>query len=99
MPAPFMHIYAAPLHMALLTSEQFPLKLLGLVHIRNSMTQHRPVKVDESLDVTVTIDGHREVPLGIEFDIVSKVHVGDELVVSSVRESHNEAGVSGRSES
>lgn len=83
-PAPFMHIYAAPLHMALLTSEQFPLKLLGLVHIRNSMTQHRPVKVDESLDVTVTIDGHREVPLGIEFDIVSKVHVGSELVWESV---------------
>lgn len=83
-PAPFMHIYAAPLHMALLTSEQFPLKLLGLVHVRNSMTQHRPVKADEKLNITVKVDGHREVPLGIEFDIISQVHVGSELVWDSV---------------
>lgn len=83
-PAPFMHIYAAPLHMALLTSEQFPLKLLGLVHVRNSMTQHRPVTANEKLSITVKVDGHREVPLGIEFDIISKVHVGDELVWDSV---------------
>lgn len=83
-PAPFMHIYAAPLHMALLTSEQFPLALLGLVHIRNSMTQHRPVLASEKLNITVKIDGHRESPLGIEFDIISQVHVGDELVWESV---------------
>lgn len=83
-PAPFLHIYAAPLHMALLTCEQFPLKLLGLVHVRNSMTQHRPVTANEKLNITVKVDGHREVPLGIEFDIISQVHVGDELVWDSV---------------
>jgi acyl dehydratase len=83
-PAPFLHIYAAPLHMALLTSEQFPLQLLGLVHIRNSMTQHRPVLATEKLNITVKIDGHRETALGIEFDIISQVHVGDELVWDSV---------------
>lgn len=83
-PAPFMHIYAAPLHMALLTSEQFPLQLLGLVHIRNSMTQHRPVLANEKLNITVKIDGHRESALGIEFDIISHVRVGDELVWESV---------------
>src|SRR5699024_3076291 len=41
LPLSYPHVMAFPLHMAVMTHEQFPLKLLGLVHIRNSITQHK----------------------------------------------------------
>lgn len=74
LPATFPHILAFPLHMQMLTSKAFPLRLLGLVHVRNSITQHRPIKVNERLDVKTWVDGHRDVHNGIEFDMLTEVH-------------------------
>ena len=40
-PVTWPHILAFPLHLKLLTDDRFPLPLLGLVHLRNTITQHR----------------------------------------------------------
>lgn len=73
LPVTYPHVLAFPMHMAVLTHKRFPLKLLGLIHMRNTITQHRAISVDEPLDLTVSVGGHREVKLGIEFDLVTTV--------------------------
>jgi acyl dehydratase len=84
LPTSFLHIFAGPLHMAVMSSEKFPLKMIGLVHIRNVINHHRAVKTDEIVNVHVMVEGHREVDSGNEFDIISTVRVGNEIVWDSV---------------
>lgn len=73
MPVTYPHVLAFPLHMAVMTHKQFPLKLLGLVHIRNDITQHRAIANEEALDVTVRVGGHRQVRPGLEFDLITEI--------------------------
>ena len=73
LPATFPHILASPLHMHVMTSKAFPLRLLGLVHVRNRIVQHRPVKVQEPIDVHVWVQGHRDVHNGVEFDMTTEL--------------------------
>jgi hypothetical protein len=85
LPVTFPHIMAFPLHMSVLTNPKFPLKLLGLVHIRNLITQHRPLDLREPLNFRVYVDGHRVVHNGVEFDLVTEVQdVGGAVVWEGV---------------
>lgn len=80
LPLTYPHVLAFPLHMAVLTHSDFPLKLLGLVHIRNEITQNRPISVDEALDLRIRVDGHRETAKGIEFDLLTDASIAGEKV-------------------
>lgn len=71
LPVTYPHIMAFPVHMAVMTHHDFPLKLLGLVHVRNKITQHRAIGVEETLDLQVHVDGHRDVYNGVEFDLAT----------------------------
>ena len=51
LPPTYLHLLAFPLGMALMTEPRFPFPLLGLVHVDNSITQHRPVHADERVTV------------------------------------------------
>ncbi|WP_052367930.1 MaoC family dehydratase [Algiphilus aromaticivorans] len=73
LPPSYPHILAAPLHLQVLTHKAFPFKLLGAVHVRNAVTQHRPIAASEALDVEVFVEGHRDVDAGREFDLVTKI--------------------------
>src|SRR4249920_794608 len=42
-PATSPHILAFPLHLSLMTDPAFPFGAIGLVHIANRITQHRPI--------------------------------------------------------
>lgn len=85
LPVTFPQVMAFPLQMAALTHEKFPLRLLGLVHVRNLITQYRPLDAREPLDFLAFVEGHRTVHNGIEFDIVTEVHdSGGALVWKSV---------------
>ena len=46
-----LHVLAFPVSLALMARGDFPFPLLGLVHLRNSLLQHRPVAVGELVDV------------------------------------------------
>lgn len=84
LPVTYPHILAFPVHMTVLTHRDFPLKLLGLVHLRNAITQHRAIGVDERVDLEVSVGGHREVHNGIEFDLATRVREpGGEIVWES----------------
>ncbi len=73
LPISFPQVMGFPLQMAALTHEKFPLRLLGLVHVRNLITQYRPLDAREPLDFLAYVEGHRTVHNGIEFDIVTEV--------------------------
>lgn len=72
LPVTYPHVMAFPVHMAVMTHQNFPLKLLGLVHVRNKITQQRALLQDESLDLKVYVGGHRDVHNGVEFDLVTE---------------------------
>ena len=73
LPVTYPHVLAFPMHMAVLTHKRFPLKLLGLIHLRNDITQYRAIETAEKLHIEVSVGGHREVAKGVEFDLVTRV--------------------------
>lgn len=79
-PITWPHILAFPLHLKLLTERAFPLPLLGLVHLRNHITQHRPIGTGESLDIAVRLDGQQSTARGLEFDLVTEAWSAGRLV-------------------
>ncbi|MFD2229814.1 MaoC/PaaZ C-terminal domain-containing protein [Alkalimarinus sediminis] len=80
LPALFPHIMAFPLHMKLLTDSKFPLPLLGLVHYKNSITQHRPLNLNEVFDIKCMIANSHRSELGITFEVISTLSTGGKIV-------------------
>lgn len=84
LPVLYPHVFTAPLHMAILSHKDFPIPLLGMLHFRNHLVQHRPIRDDELLDVEVSLAEHRIVKQGFEFDYLIKVESNGELVWNSI---------------
>ena len=80
LPATYPHILAFPIQMRLMADGGFPFPLLGLVHIDNSITQHRPIDASEPLDLAVRAEDLRPHPKGRAFTLVAEARVGSELV-------------------
>ena len=79
-PATYPHILAFPLHMALMTDGSFPFAPMGLVHVANRISQPRPIRSAETLDLRVRAENLRPHPKGRQFDIVSEASVDGEVV-------------------
>lgn len=80
LPAPLPHVLATPLHLEMLTHERFPIAAFGLVHLRNTITQHRRIGADERLNLRCLIEGHRETARGQEFDLWTFAEAGGAAV-------------------
>lgn len=80
LPVTYPHLAAFGLQMALMVDTSFPFAPMGLVHLRNRITQHRPVAVTEAYDVTVRAADLRPHPKGRTIDVHSTARVGDEVV-------------------
>jgi acyl dehydratase len=80
LPTTYPHMAAFALHLALMTETAFPFPPMGLVHLRNSITQHRPLTVDDVLDVVVRASDLRPHPKGSLIDLVTEIS-GDSTVV------------------
>ncbi len=83
-PLSYPHVPAFSLHMELMVNKAFPLPVIGLVHVRNELTAHRAVTLDETLDIKVFISGRRSANKGLEFDITTEVTIKNTLVWDSV---------------
>src|SRR5690606_30852243 len=95
LPATYPFVLAMPLQLKLLVSEAFPFSVLGVVHVRNRITQHRPLLEHEYLDIRCDLIAPVAVRRGYEFELVPSVRVAGELVWESVstllsRASHGE---------
>src|SRR3954447_4207807 len=82
-PLTFPHVLAFPLHMAVMTSPQFPFPAIGTVHIANFVTAHRPVAVGETLDLEVHASALRPHPKGTAVDFVATATAGGATVWES----------------
>ena len=80
LPVTYPHILAFPLAMQLMSTQDFPLPPVGLVHVANRITIHRPITADERLDIAVRAVDLRPHERGRQFDVVATVHVDGELV-------------------
>jgi len=84
LPVTLPHVLATPLHLEMLTHPAFPIGLLGLVHVRNTIILHRRLHSDEAFDLSAVLDGHREVRSGQEFDLLTSLAVGGAVVWEEV---------------
>jgi acyl dehydratase len=80
LPATYPHVIAFPLHLGLMTDASFPFPAIGLVHIANQITQHRPISADETLALRVWATQLEPHPRGRQFSIRTEASVDGELV-------------------
>jgi acyl dehydratase len=80
LPAGFVHVLAFPVATALMVRDDFPLPLLGMVHLANAVEVRRPVVVGAALEVRAWAEGLRSHPRGTQVDLVTEVSTapGDE---------------------
>jgi acyl dehydratase len=84
LPPTFPHMLAFPLHLALMTDPSFPFPAIGLVHIHNRITVHRPVRAVDVMSIRVHAGPTQPHPRGTQFAIHTQARVGEELVWEEV---------------
>ncbi|TQL68424.1 acyl dehydratase [Nocardioides albertanoniae] len=82
-PLPYPHMLAFPLHMALMSSPEFPSPAMGMVHIENSISGYRPISVGEAVAVTTTVGQPEPHPVGKAYRFLTVATVGGEVVWES----------------
>ncbi len=84
LPPAYLHVVAMPLHMQLFTVEQFPVKVLGLIHLRNTIRVLEPVDASASLRLSVAFDTMRVTDFGQEYDFTTRYEQQGRLVWEEV---------------
>lgn len=84
LPATWLHVLTFPLQAWLMSRQDFPFALAGILHVSNDMTLHRAVTGDEPLALEVEARNVRPHRKGVTFDMCGTAHVGDELVWEGV---------------
>jgi acyl dehydratase len=80
LPIAYPHVLAAPVHLAMLAGNAFPVRLLGLVHLRNRITLRQPLPPDAPATMLSSIEGHRDTERGQEFDLRTEYVVDGEVL-------------------
>lgn len=80
LPATYPHVLAFGLAMRLMSGEDFPFPVVGLVHVANRIEVLRPIHADEPLEFTVRAVDLREHERGRQFDVRVTACVGDDVV-------------------
>ncbi|MFK0006261.1 MaoC family dehydratase [Paenarthrobacter sp. NPDC090520] len=73
LPAGFVHALAFPVAMSVMNRDDFPLPLLGMIHLRNHVEQYSPIQFTQALDIRAwaeNLHGHRA---GTQVDVVAEV--------------------------
>jgi acyl dehydratase len=84
LPVTYPHLLAFPLHLELMLLKDFPFPLMGMIHIKNDISQHRAINLFETMDVTCSFDSIRKTQKGYEVDIKTAIHITGEVVWESI---------------
>lgn len=79
-PLPYPHMLVFDLQMAIMSDTAFPAPAIGTVHLENSITQHRPIAIGETLAVTASVGAPVPHAKGVVYEFVTEVRSDDELV-------------------
>ena len=83
LPPTYPHMLAFPLHMAVMSDGSFPFGAVGLVHVGNSITQKRPIGIDEEMTIRVRPTKLQWHPKGKTFSLETEVLVDGKIVWES----------------
>jgi hypothetical protein len=84
LPILYPHIMVGSMHMNMLSHKEFPIRLLGSVHLKNRITQHQAIADDAIVDLYSEVVGYRLVEKGVEFDFISQVSIEGKTVWEEV---------------
>ena len=73
LPAGYLHALAFPLAISVMNRDDFPLPLLGMIHLSNHVEQRSPVFFTDALDIQARVEnlqGHRA---GTQLDVVAEI--------------------------
>ncbi|WP_025820783.1 MaoC family dehydratase [Shewanella marina] len=80
LPLTYLYVKAFRLHATIFTDEQITFPLLGMIHLKNSISQYRPLTINDVFDLKCRIKTSRMASAGLEFDIISEATIDGELV-------------------
>ena len=80
LPSVFVHGMVFPVAMSVMVREDFPLPLLGMVHLSNRVNHLRPIPASATLSATAWAANLREHRAGTQLDVVVEVSEGGEPV-------------------
>ena len=83
-PPAYLHVLAMPLHMQLFVAQKFPVKVLGLIHLRNTIRVLKAVDLSVPLRLTVRFDTMRLTDVGQEYDFATRYDREGEVVWEEV---------------
>jgi len=83
LPPTYPHMLAFPLHMAVMSDGSFPFGAVGLVHVENSITQKRPIGIEEEMTIRVRPTKLQQHPKGKTFSLETEVLVDGKIVWES----------------
>lgn len=98
LPATYPHMLTYPLQIKLMAGGDFPFPLIGSVHVANRITQTRPLRVTDTLDLRVHLENLRDHPRGRQFDMVGEALVDGEVVWTDVSTYLRRGGGDGKAE-
>ncbi len=84
LPLTYVHVLAFPLQVALMSRRDFPVPLVGLVHVENTIRWTRPLAPTDVIDLRVSATAMRPHRRGRLIDLVSEVSVAGEPVWTGV---------------
>ncbi|ADG75822.1 MaoC domain protein dehydratase [Cellulomonas flavigena DSM 20109] len=79
LPAGYVHVLGFPVAMALMVRPDFPLPLLGMVHLANRVEQRRPLALGDRLRVRAWARDLRPHRSGTQVDLVTEVAEGGDV--------------------
>jgi len=84
LPVLYPHVLAGGMHMHMLSHPDFPIRLLGSVHLKNSIKQYKAIPVQTEMDIHSAIGEYRLTAKGLEFDFSTQIKVQGEVVWDEV---------------
>jgi acyl dehydratase len=83
MPGTYLHMLAFPLMLNILVQQQFPMKAMGQVHLRNKISVLQSFDQSQPLDMNAKISRSTITSKGLEWDIDVQLEVDNQLVWTS----------------
>lgn len=82
LPAGFIHALSFPVAMSVMNRDDFPLPLLGMIHLRNSVEQRSPVLFTDALDITARVENLRGHRAGTQVEVIAEVRLAGKEDIS-----------------
>ncbi|WP_035745655.1 MaoC/PaaZ C-terminal domain-containing protein [Haematomicrobium sanguinis] len=79
-PSAYVHSVAFPVAMSVMTRDDFPLPLLGMVHLSNHVEQTAPISRTDTLDISAWVENLRPHPRGAQLDVHTEASVNGRVV-------------------